>query len=99
MNDEANAQVTLGEVLTERQLLGGMLVHSANNYADTLAMWDAGSIPAFVAKMNRTAAVARDGSHALRRPERVQPGVAVHRRRPVEGSRARHDQPGFRVHS
>jgi serine-type D-Ala-D-Ala carboxypeptidase (penicillin-binding protein 5/6) len=56
VNDEANAQVTLGEVVTERQLLGGMLVHSANNYADTLAMWDAGSIPAFVVKMNHTAA-------------------------------------------
>jgi serine-type D-Ala-D-Ala carboxypeptidase (penicillin-binding protein 5/6) len=55
VNDEANAQVMLGEVLTERQLLGGMLVHSANNYADTLAMWDAGSIPNFVAKMNHTA--------------------------------------------
>jgi len=56
VNDEANAQVNLGEVLTERELLGGMLVHSANNYADTLAMWDAGSIPAFVSKMNKTAA-------------------------------------------
>jgi D-alanyl-D-alanine carboxypeptidase (penicillin-binding protein 5/6) len=56
VNDEANAQVTLGEVLTEKQLLGGMLVHSANNYADTLAMWDAGNIPSFVSKMNRTAA-------------------------------------------
>jgi serine-type D-Ala-D-Ala carboxypeptidase (penicillin-binding protein 5/6) len=54
--DEANAQVTLGESLTELQMLGGMLVHSANNYADALAAWDAGSIPAFVAKMNRTAA-------------------------------------------
>jgi D-alanyl-D-alanine carboxypeptidase (penicillin-binding protein 5/6) len=30
-------------------------VHSANNFADTLARWDAGSIPAFVVKMNRTA--------------------------------------------
>ena len=45
-----------GEVLTERQLLEGLLVHSANNFADTLARWDAGSIPAFVAKMNSTAA-------------------------------------------
>jgi D-alanyl-D-alanine carboxypeptidase (penicillin-binding protein 5/6) len=56
VQDEANAQVALGEVLTERQLLEGLLVHSANNLADTLARWDAGSIPAFVAKMNRTAA-------------------------------------------
>jgi D-alanyl-D-alanine carboxypeptidase (penicillin-binding protein 5/6) len=56
VQDEANAQVTVGEVLTERQLLEGLLVHSANNFADTLARWDAGSIPAFVAKMNSTAA-------------------------------------------
>ena len=56
VEDEANAQVTVGEVLTERQLLEGLLVHSANNFADTLARWDAGSIPAFVAKMNTTAA-------------------------------------------
>jgi D-alanyl-D-alanine carboxypeptidase (penicillin-binding protein 5/6) len=56
VEDQANAQVSVGEVLTERQLLEGLLVHSANNFADTLARWDAGSIPAFVAKMNSTAA-------------------------------------------
>jgi D-alanyl-D-alanine carboxypeptidase (penicillin-binding protein 5/6) len=56
VEDEANAQVTVGETLTERQLLEGLLVHSANNFADTLARWDAGSIAAFVAKMNSTAA-------------------------------------------
>jgi D-alanyl-D-alanine carboxypeptidase (penicillin-binding protein 5/6) len=44
-----------GEVLTERQLLNGLLVHSANNFADVLAQWDAGSVPAFVARMNATA--------------------------------------------
>ncbi len=54
--DQSNAPVQAGEQLTERQLLEGMLVHSANNLADTLAVWDAGSIPAFVAKMNATAA-------------------------------------------
>ena len=56
VEDEANAQVAVGEVLTERQLLEGLLVHSANNFADTLASWDAGSMAAFVAKMNSTAA-------------------------------------------
>jgi D-alanyl-D-alanine carboxypeptidase (penicillin-binding protein 5/6) len=55
VEDEANAQVVVGEVLTERQLLEGLLVHSANNLADTLARWDAGSIAAFVTKMNSTA--------------------------------------------
>ncbi len=47
--------VQAGEVLSERQLLNGLLVHSANNFADILAQWDAGSVPAFVTKMNATA--------------------------------------------
>jgi len=44
-----------GEVLTERQLLNGLLVHSANNFADVLATWDAGSVGSFVARMNAMA--------------------------------------------
>ena len=41
-----------------------MLVHSADNYADLLARWDAGSHPAFVAKMNADAgALGMDHSH------------------------------------
>ncbi len=51
----ANIPVEPGEVLSERQLLNGLLVHSANNLADVLAAWDAGSTAAFVAKMNATA--------------------------------------------
>jgi D-alanyl-D-alanine carboxypeptidase (penicillin-binding protein 5/6) len=53
--DQSNVEVAVGEVLTERQLLEGLLVHSANNFADTLAVWDAGSVAAFVTKMNATA--------------------------------------------
>ncbi len=37
-------------------MLTGLLVHSADNYADLLARWDAGSIATFVAKMNADAA-------------------------------------------
>jgi D-alanyl-D-alanine carboxypeptidase (penicillin-binding protein 5/6) len=56
-NDGATSvPVQPGEVLTERQLLDGLLVHSANNFADVLAKWDAGSIGVFVARMNTTAA-------------------------------------------
>ncbi len=47
--------VVAGERLTERQLLDGLMVHSANDFADALARWDAGSIAAFVAKMNAAA--------------------------------------------
>ncbi|MGP0031039.1 MAG: D-alanyl-D-alanine carboxypeptidase family protein [Acidimicrobiales bacterium] len=55
-DDQANAAVAPGEVLTELQMLQGLLVHSANNFADALALWDAGSLPAFVTKMNQAAA-------------------------------------------
>jgi D-alanyl-D-alanine carboxypeptidase (penicillin-binding protein 5/6) len=56
VTDQANVQVVAGETLSERQLLEGLLIHSANNLAETLARWDAGSVAAFVAKMNATAA-------------------------------------------
>ncbi len=51
-----NVPVQPGEELSERQLLDGLLVHSANDFADILARWDAGTVPAFVAKMNAAAA-------------------------------------------
>lgn len=47
--------VAAGEHLTEYQLLEALLLPSADNIAEILARWDAGSVPAFVAKMNATA--------------------------------------------
>jgi serine-type D-Ala-D-Ala carboxypeptidase (penicillin-binding protein 5/6) len=55
-NKESVAAVQSGEQITELQALEGMLIPSANNLAETLARWDAGSIDAFVAKMNARAA-------------------------------------------
>lgn len=52
---ETDIPVTAGEVLSLRQLLQGLLVHSADNLAVTLAQWDAGTQAAFVDKMNATA--------------------------------------------
>ena len=49
-------KVEAGEQLTLFQLLEGMLIPSANNLAETLARWDAGSIDSFVTKMNNRAA-------------------------------------------
>ncbi len=64
VNDDSSVAVKLGEVLTERQVLGGLLVHSADNYADLFARWDAGSEAAFVAKMNAMAqSLGMDHSH------------------------------------
>jgi D-alanyl-D-alanine carboxypeptidase (penicillin-binding protein 5/6) len=54
--DGSVAKVAVGEVLTEREMLEGLLALSANNLADTLAIWDAGSEAAFVVKMNALAA-------------------------------------------
>ena len=48
--------VTAGERLTELQALEAMLIPSGNNIASLLASWDAGSVGAFVAKMNAAAA-------------------------------------------
>ncbi len=54
--DDSSVPVQAGEVLSERQLLDGLLVQSANNLADVLARWDAGSVATFVSKMNASAA-------------------------------------------
>lgn len=48
-------KVAAGEQLTELQLLEAMLIPSGNNVATLLAQWDAGSVGAFVNRMNRTA--------------------------------------------
>lgn len=53
---ESVLPVTAGEQLTELQALQALLIPSANNIARVLARWDAGSITAFVAKMNAEAA-------------------------------------------
>jgi D-alanyl-D-alanine carboxypeptidase (penicillin-binding protein 5/6) len=55
-NKESVVEVRAGETLTERQLLEGLLIPSANNFAETLARWDAGTIDKFVEAMNKRAA-------------------------------------------
>jgi serine-type D-Ala-D-Ala carboxypeptidase (penicillin-binding protein 5/6) len=49
-------EVTAGETLTEFEALEALLIPSANNIAETLARWDAGTVAAFVTKMNQHAA-------------------------------------------
>jgi D-alanyl-D-alanine carboxypeptidase (penicillin-binding protein 5/6) len=55
-NGDSSLEVVAGERLTERQLLEALMIPSACNIADYLARWDAGSIRAFVRKMNVMAA-------------------------------------------
>jgi D-alanyl-D-alanine carboxypeptidase (penicillin-binding protein 5/6) len=54
-NDDSNVMVKKGERIDERQLLEALLIPSADNAANFLATWDAGSLAAFVAKMNAEA--------------------------------------------
>lgn len=52
----SNLPVTAGEHLTERQLLLALMLPSANNIAETLALWVSGSRDGFVERMNQRAA-------------------------------------------
>jgi serine-type D-Ala-D-Ala carboxypeptidase (penicillin-binding protein 5/6) len=53
--DESTVAVTAGERLSEYQLLQALLIPSGDNIAAILARIDAGTLDAFVAKMNRQA--------------------------------------------
>ncbi len=54
-DQQSVVEVTAGEQLSEFQALEGLLIPSANNFATTLANWDAGSADKFVANMNKRA--------------------------------------------
>lgn len=54
-SQESEVPVAAGESLTELQALEGLLVDSGADMATVLADWDAGSVTAFVAKMNAAA--------------------------------------------
>ena len=51
----SNLRVRAGEVLTERDLLLALLLPSADNIAETLAVWVSGNRSAFIARLNATA--------------------------------------------
>jgi D-alanyl-D-alanine carboxypeptidase (penicillin-binding protein 5/6) len=55
VQDQSALPVAAGMQLTQLELLQGLLIPSANNFAEILAAWDAGSVEAFVAKMNAEA--------------------------------------------
>jgi serine-type D-Ala-D-Ala carboxypeptidase (penicillin-binding protein 5/6) len=51
----SNLRVHAGEVLTERDLLLALMLPSADNIAETLAVWVSGNRSAFIARLNATA--------------------------------------------
>ncbi|MDQ6713881.1 MAG: D-alanyl-D-alanine carboxypeptidase [Candidatus Dormibacteraeota bacterium] len=57
--NESVLPVVAGEQLSEYQLLQGLLLPSASNFAEMLAIWDVGEVAAFVARMNTRAAALR----------------------------------------
>ena len=62
--NESVLPVVAGEQLSEYQLLQGLLLPSASNFADMLAAWDLGGVPAFVSRMNaRAAALGMSTTH------------------------------------
>ena len=75
-----------GERMSVADLLRALLLESANDAANTLAVRASGSVDAFVARMNREAT--RDGPHphALRQPDRTRRARAT--TRPRSTSRA-----------
>ena len=97
VSDNSNAQVAVGEQIPEIQVLGGLLIHSADNYADLLARWDAGSEAAFVTKMNTDAAKLGMTQSHFADPSGVDRRIGIDALRPVEGGGAGHGQPGVRL--
>lgn len=62
--DESHMGILIGEELTMEQLMNGMLVYSANDAANVIAIHNADSIEAFVDKMNAKAAdLGMDNTH------------------------------------
>lgn len=53
--DQSTVEVKVGERISERQALEALLLPSANNVAALLAVHDAGSLQAFVTRMNSAA--------------------------------------------
>ena len=68
----AESQIGLrpGERMATVDLLQALLLESANDAAVTLARGAAGSVPRFVARMNRARQNARSARHPLRQPDR-----------------------------
>jgi serine-type D-Ala-D-Ala carboxypeptidase (penicillin-binding protein 5/6) len=54
-DEQSVVAVAAGEQLSEFAALQALLIPSGNNIAETLARWDAGTVDAFVAKMNQRA--------------------------------------------
>jgi serine-type D-Ala-D-Ala carboxypeptidase (penicillin-binding protein 5/6) len=74
-SQESEVPVAAGESLTELQALEGLLVDAGADMATVLADWDAGSVTAFVAKMNAAASSLGLASTHITDPSGVDPAT------------------------
>jgi D-alanyl-D-alanine carboxypeptidase (penicillin-binding protein 5/6) len=72
---QSTLPVRVGEWITERQALQALLLPSANNVAAMLAVHDAGTVRAFVARMNAAAKELGMGSTTYTDPSGFDPGT------------------------
>ena len=92
----SNLRVRAGEVLTERDLLLALLLPSADNIAETLAVWVSGNRSAFIARLNATAAALGMHAHPFRRSERPQRQNGLDCSRSCRAREGGDRQPGAR---
>jgi serine-type D-Ala-D-Ala carboxypeptidase (penicillin-binding protein 5/6) len=74
-SQESEVPIAAGETLTELQVLEGLLIDSGADMATVLADWDAGSVTAFVAKMNTAASTLGLTSTHITDPTGVDPAT------------------------
>ncbi len=74
-SQESEIPVAAGETLTELQVLEGLLIGSGADMATVLADWDAGSVTAFVTKMNAAATTLGLTSTHITDPTGVDPAT------------------------
>jgi serine-type D-Ala-D-Ala carboxypeptidase (penicillin-binding protein 5/6) len=74
-SQESEVPIFAGESLTELEALEGLLVDSGADMATVLADWDAGSVSAFVAKMNAAASTLGLTSTHITDPTGVDPAT------------------------
>jgi serine-type D-Ala-D-Ala carboxypeptidase (penicillin-binding protein 5/6) len=93
--DESVVEVRAGESLSERQALEALMLPSANNVAALLAVRDAGSIGAFVARMNRSAARLGMRRTHYTDPSGFEPTTVSTSRDQIKLARAAMEDPAF----
>jgi serine-type D-Ala-D-Ala carboxypeptidase (penicillin-binding protein 5/6) len=74
-SQESEVPIAAGETLTQLQVLEGLLIDSGADMATVLADWDAGSVTAFVAKMNTAASTLGLTSTHITDPTGVDPAT------------------------